>query len=160
MENLDTVCKPETKWLTKDRFWNFVFWFGMSGGFAVTFAIVGSESHKHDFPYSAAFTFWVTVIGMPLLVRYFSKTVFVKDTIFKNGEGIEFDTAKRGPNVLLLVLSTVGLTALTGLFLDSHKEIPDVLSNIILFIVMFGVPSLFFIFKNCPISILFNRKSW
>ncbi|MCA0253867.1 MAG: hypothetical protein LCH20_00050 [Proteobacteria bacterium] len=155
MENLDTVCKPKTKWLTKDRFWNFVFWFGMS-----TFWTIAAIMAQAKIPTLPGIVVLISLIVFPVAVSVCNGTTFVKDTIFKNSEGIEFNTAKRAPNVLLLILSTFGLTALTGLFLDAHKEIPDALSAFIGFNVMFGVPSLFFIFKNCPISILFNRKTW
>jgi hypothetical protein len=149
------------RWLTKDRLWNLVFCFGMSCGFSITTVIAGVGKSTQEFSYWASFMFWLTIIGAPLLVRHFSKTTFVKETIFLNSEGKELDAVKSLPNSFITIVSTVVLTALIGMLLNNKiLHISDAISSVILITVSFAVPTLFFIFKNCPISILFNYKFW
>jgi hypothetical protein len=156
-----TTSNPSTKqqkWLTKDRFWNFVFWFGMSFGFSVALILANIGSKQNTFSYWISFFFWATIIGVPLLVRHFSKTTFLKDKIFLNSEG-DVIPEKNVPNLGFIVLSTVLTVVIMGLFFDKFK-ISDHLGTVAISTVLFGIPSLFFIYKNCPISILFNRKAW
>ena len=37
--NIAQSIPKQSRWLSKDRFWNFVFWFGMSGGIALSFSV-------------------------------------------------------------------------------------------------------------------------
>jgi len=145
------------KWLTKNRFWNFVFWIGMSVGFSITFAISGINDPSGEFSYWSTVMFWLTLIGVPTLVRFGSKTTLVKDNIFLDIEGRELNL----PNGFLTIITTIALTAFTGALLD--KTFANTANNASLFLlisIFFLIPTLFFIFKNCPISILFNRKLW
>lgn len=175
MEDFSTFCKNQPswfsrnsassknkpKWLNRDRVWNLVFWFGMSFGFSIAFAIVGTNPQTRDFPYLASVVFWLTIIGVPFLVRTFSKTTFVKDKTFLSSEGRELNWDKDLPNGFLTIVTTVALTALTGTILDKISDpISSIFSSFIFVTVLFGIPSLFFIFKNCPISVLFNSKFW
>ncbi len=140
----------QDKWLNKDRFWNFVFCLLSICGWQLT-------SFLNDKNLSFV-TSWLTLLGVPLLVRYFSKTTFVKDTIFLTSEGREFDVAKVLPNKLLTIVSTLVLIALTGVILDKKLlQVPDAVSFFIFTMIFFGVPTLFFIFKNCPVSILIKE---
>jgi hypothetical protein len=155
MSSLITAPAPKQKWLSKDRFWNFVFWFGMSGSW-----IISSLLGKANIISRPGLVIPISLITFPVILLIFNRTTFVKDTIFKNSEGIEFDAKTRFPNFFLLIVGSVGGTILTGLFLDTHKEIPELLADIILCTNIFGIFSLFFIYKNCPISIIFNSKAW
>lgn len=151
----------QDKWLTKDRLWNLVFWFGMSLGLSISLTIAMNGKNTNTFSYWSTVFFWLTILGVPLLVRYFAKTTFVKDTIFLTSEGREFDITKNFPNKFLTIVSTFALVALTGVILDKKLlHISDSASFFIFTIIVFGVPTLFFIYKNCPISILFNSNFW
>jgi hypothetical protein len=91
----------------------------------------------------------------------FSKTTFVKDSIFLTREGREIDITKDLPTRFPIVVTTVAFTVLTGAILDKiGTAIPNIVAATILINVFFLIPTLFFVFKNCPISILFNRKLW
>jgi len=146
----------KSKWLTKDRFWNFVFWFGMSFGFAITFSV----SSKQQAKYSLGTIFiWATMIGVPLLVRHFSKTTCVKDNIFLNSEGDLITEEQTPKSTFLALLAGVGLA-----FIVAETILPKGYNNFFLemvfFLSVFSGISLYFIYKNCPISILFNLKYW
>ena len=144
------------KWLTKDRFWNFVFWFGMSFGFAVTFSVSSEQQAKYSL---GTIFIWATMIGVPLLVRHFSKTTCVKDSIFLNSEGDLITEEQTPKSTFLALLAGVGLT-----FIIAETILPKGYDNffldIVFFLSVFSGISLYFIYKNCPISILFNRKAW
>ena len=148
----------QSRWLSKDRLWNLIFWFGMSGGITLAFSVSDKAQAQYKL---GTILIWLTILGVPLLVRYFSKTTFIKDTLFLNKEGELLNAEKDTPNAVLTVISTVVLTAITGAILDKNfKDMSDIASSFIILSVVFGVPSLFFIFKNCPIAILFDRKMW
>ena len=146
----------QPKWLTKDRFWNFVFWFGMSFGLAVTFSVSSEQQTKYSL---GTILIWANIIGVPLLVRNFSKTTFVKDKIFLNSEGNIINENQFPKYAFLALLAGVGLT-----FFISEAILPrgysSFLLDLVFFLSLFSGISLYFIYKNCPISILFNRKAW
>ena len=162
MEDFATFCKNQQSLLSKvfslkmskDRFWNFVFWFGMSVGFSTASAIKG-------LPSIASMVFWLTLVFVPLAIFFFSKTTFIKDSIFLTKEGRKIDIKKDLPTRFPIVVTTVAFTVLTVAVLDKiGTAIPTIVAVTILINVFFLIPTLFFVFKNCPISILFNRKLW
>ena len=64
------------------------------------------------------------------------------------------------PNGIFIVL-TIAITALMGAILDANADsINDIVAIILLFGIFFLVPTLYFIYKNCPIAILFSRHAW
>ncbi len=159
MEDFATFCKNQPSLfsrifslkMSKDRFWNLMFLILTVSGWMLTFCL----NNKHF----SFITSWLTIIGVPVLVHTFSKTTFVKDKTFLNSEGRELNWDKDLPNGFLTIVTTVALTALTGTILDKTSDpISDIFSRFIFITVLFGIPSLFFIFKDCPISVLFNRK--
>ena len=82
LSNLNT---KQPKWLNKDRLWNFVFWFGMSLGMAVTMSVSKEQQAKYSL---GTILIWSTMIFVPMIVRHFSKTTFVKKDTFANSEGV------------------------------------------------------------------------
>ena len=158
LHNIAQSIPKQSRWLSKDRFWNFVFWFGMSGGITLSFSVPANAQAQYKL---STILILLTILVVPLLVRHFSKTTFIKDTLFLNKEGELLNAEKDTPNGVLTIISTVILTAITGAILDKYfKGMSNIASSFIILNVFFGVPSLFFIFKNCPIAILFNRKMW
>lgn len=156
--NIAQSIPKKSRWLSKDRFWNFVFWFGMSGGITLSFSVPANAQAQYKL---STILILLTILVVPLLVRHFSKTTFIKDTLFLNKEGELLNAEKDTPNAVLTIISTVILTAITGAILDKYfKGMSNIASSFIILNVFFGVTSLFFIFKNCPIAILFNRKMW
>jgi hypothetical protein len=149
----------KAKWLTKDRLWNFVFWFGMSFGMAVTAMISGFGQSTQEFSYWSAIYFWATVIGMPIIIKYFAKTTSVKKDVFANSEG-KILTKEQMPYSFPLA----GISGLGVVFFISEVMIPRGCENFLIAFILsfsgFSTISLYFIYKNCPISILFNRKFW
>jgi MFS family permease len=145
--------------MNKDNFWNIVFWLGMSTGTLISFFLAPKANSEQGFSYLALAVFLSTLIGVPILVRSFSKVTFVKENIFVNSEGRELKVPRDLPMAFFVIVGTVGTLVLTGLLLDKYK-VSDLISILIFVPLLFGIPTLFFIFKNCPISILFNRKVW
>jgi hypothetical protein len=44
--NAQSIPK-QSRWLSKDRFWNFVFWFGMSGGITLSFSVPANAQAQY-----------------------------------------------------------------------------------------------------------------
>jgi hypothetical protein len=65
--------------MNKDNFWNIVFWLGMSAGTLVSFFLAPKANSEQGFSYLALAVFLSTLIGVPILVRSFSKVTFVKE---------------------------------------------------------------------------------
>ncbi len=145
--------------MKKDNFWNLVFWVGMSAGTVVSFFLAPKANSEQGFSYLALAVFLSTLIGVPILVRSFSKVTFVKENIFVNSEGRELKVPKDLPMAFFVIVGTVGSMILAGLLLYKYK-VSHFIVPFIMIPLLFGIPTLFFIFKNCPISILFNRKVW
>lgn len=142
--------------MNKSNFWNLMFGVGMVLGSFITLKF-GKE-----YPTLGFICAWTTLIGVPLTVRYFSKVTFT-DGNFLTIEGRELDIPKQLPNGFLLIVTTIGTVILIGAIADKlAKTYPDELINLvfapIFLISLFFIPVLFFILKNCPISILFNYQ--
>ncbi len=139
--------------MNRDNFWNLVFWAGMVLGLTIT-NFFDEQQHTAGFISS-----WLTILGVPLIVSLGSKVSFNKNelTFFNsNGESLK----DRRPNGIFIVL-TIAITALMGAILDANTDsINDTVATILLFGIFFLVPTLYFIYKNCPIAILFSRHAW
>lgn len=142
--------------LNKDNLWNLVFAFAMSSGFFLAMEL-GKEYSKQAF-----FLSWTTILGVPLLVKYFTKISFA-DGKFLNKERKELNLPDQLPNGFFIIVSTILSIIITGAIIDSFngasvEEFAPRFSRFLLLSEFFFIPVLFFIFKNCPISILFNLQ--
>ena len=125
----------------------------MSGGLSLATFVKFVLKMPDLFPVIA----WSVLLGIPLIVTLANKTRFIKKDTFANSEDIEL-TKKQMPtgNFIWLTILGVALTfALSDKYAGRH-----VISSFISFTGLFSGLSLYFIFKNCPISILFNYKFW
>lgn len=101
----NSLKTKQPKWLTKDRFWNFVFWFGMSFGMATAvFAKTGLGLIA-----LSKIIMCSTIILVPLSVVLASKTRFIKKDIFTNSEGIIITKEQKPKAAFLALLAGVGL---------------------------------------------------
>ena len=130
--------------LNRDNFWNLMLWFGMSFGWCVTFSI------DELYPTISLITFWLTLLGVPYAVKKANKLSFDKKKGFFNKEGRSLK------NVYPKDLGNV--TWLTFLLFPLECFIFDGMAcTLSLF---FLTPILYFILKNCPITILFYKNAW
>ena len=151
----ENLPKVQAKWLNKDRLWNFVFWFGMSFGLAVAhFTRINLE-----IPIITKLTYIFTLIGIPVFISLVNKTSFIKKDTFANGEG-KILTKKQMPYSFALAgLSGIGVAVIVAETFFKKGD-SSFITSLVVSISLFSGISLYFIFKNCPISILFNRKFW
>ena len=150
------LANKEEKWLTKDRFWNFVFWFGMSLGLSIAH-FIRTNLHMADL---AKIMYIITLLGIPLLLLLFNRTKLIKPLVFANSEGKILMEEQRPYLVLPAVLAGIAITTLLDIGFDSFRLGDNRLKDFFIFVSIFSGISLYFIFKNCPISILFNPKFW
>ena len=141
--------------MNKDNFWNLMFWLGMSlcSGSFVLFS-----EYKYD---KLSFLFFLlTILGIPFIVKKCTKITFNKENGFFNSKGESLKN--RHPRAFGIVFfASIGIAALVGGLIDKHGENLDTsIGIIILFSTFFLIPTLYFIYKNCPISILFNKNAW
>jgi hypothetical protein len=148
------IMSQEPKWLSKDRFWNLVFAFGMSIGLSASFATKDTVDTNFKL---CSIIFYLTIIGMPFLVWYFNRTTFKAGKIFLNSEGRELDFDKDVP-LAAFVLSII-FAVILGAFLDKYRaQMPDIIAETLIITSFCFLFSVFFIVKNCPIAILFNLE--
>lgn len=151
--NLNTISQ-KPKWLSKDRFWNLVFTFGMSIGLSASFATKNTLDTNFKL---CSIIFYLTIFGMPFLIWYFNRTTFKADKIFLNSEGRELDFDKDVP--LAAFVFSVIFAVILGAFLDKYcGKMPDIIAETLIITSFCFIFSAFFIVKNCPISILFNLE--
>lgn len=144
--------------LNKDNFWNLMFFLGMISGFGIAWLIVSFSEDK--FPTSASIVCWITIIGVPWFVKRNSAITFDKEKKqFLNRNNEELNS--RAPNFFLLIFLTGGLTALTGLVLDSARDsINDSITFAIICTIPILIPTLYCILKNLPIAVYFKKETW
>ena len=125
----------------KDNFWNFIFALG---------TILGSIT--------IGFVF--SLIIMLLILKRFSRVTFVDGKVF-NSQGKELSIEKQTPSAVFVILTTVASTVWISMHFSSYlNSLPNTLSAAIIISCFISIPTLFFILRNCPISIMFNSKFW
>ena len=145
----------DDKWLTKDRLWNFVFWFVMPAGLTVAHFMRTNLQIKDV----ATFMYISTFLGIPLLLIIFNRTRFIEKDTFANSEG-NILTKEQMPYAFpLAIIAGIAFSVLISvIFLPKNTNSLFVAFS--LSISVFSGLSLYFIFKNCPISILFNKNAF
>lgn len=126
--------------LNKDNFWNLMFALGMSVG-------------------SATMGLFLTVLIVPLIVKYFSKVTF-NDGKFLNSQGKELSIQKDVPKGATVIISTILCTMVVRSSLAPYLENTSDIYTVAFCFCLFFIPILFFITNNCPISIMFNSAFW
>jgi len=152
--NLNTISQ-KPKWLSKDRFWNLVFTFGMSIGLSGAAILKNNPAINFSLSIMA---FILTISLVPFVVWYFNRTIFKDDKIFLNSEGRELDFDKDTPMGFPFWIALAALLLTIPL---AHKLIPNcsrnILSCLLINITCFSYIVSFMI-KNCPVAIIFNLK--
>jgi len=130
-----------------------MFWLGMSFGLFLS-VFVGK------YKYLSNGLFWLTVLLIPYLVVKHNRVKYTEDKIFLNSQ--DKNLMGNLPKQLLWVIFAMFMAiAFTGSIIDTYwKDTSDLIAFPLIFSIFFLVPTLYFIYKNCPISILFNKNAW
>ena len=121
----------------KDNLWNCIFALDM---------IIGS----------LIIGFVFSLIIMVLILKCFSKVTFIDGKVF-NSQGKELNIQKQTPSAIFVILTTVASTVWISMHFSTYlNTLSDTLSAAIIASSFIFIPTLFFILKNCPISIFFN----
>lgn len=145
--------------LNKDNFWNIMFFVGMGIGFLIAYIIVLLAS-TNKFPAAASIVCWLTILGVPYIVKKNSGLTFDKEKLqfFDRNNEVLND---RCPNFFLMIIFTVAGSALTALMLDSLKNIISHSIAMIIFGMMpLLIPTLYCILKNFPIAVYFRKETY
>jgi hypothetical protein len=126
---------------TRDNFWNIIFLVGISTSIAIA-------EHSDNL-----LVFFLSLIVAPYLFSRFNKVTFTADNIFINSEGESLE--KRYP-VRLPMIFTVNFLVNIPIITNFAGS----LSFADMAFIFFTIPTTYFIYLNCPITILFNPNSW
>lgn len=148
--------KKQPNWVTKDRFWTFVFWFGMSLGLSVAH-VFGVQLKMSNISNTIVL---ISLIGVPVLVNVFNGTKFIKALTFANSEGTVLTEEQRPYLFGYAIFAGFGVAFVVAETVLSSMSKTSSFAAFICLISLFAPISLYFIYKNCPISILFNHKFW
>ena len=147
--------KKQPNWVTKDRFWTFVFWFGMSLGLSMSLSVSANVQKQYKI---GTILIWVTLIGIPLILKIFNGTKFIKALIFANSEGTVLTEEQRPYLFGYMIFAGIPVAFIIAEIALSKNS--NFLSRFIVDFSFLAPVNLYFIYKNCPISILFNHKFW
>lgn len=129
-----------------------MFWLGMSWGILLTKVL-------DEYKFISFMTIWTTIFFIPLLVKIGSNITVADDKKLLNREGEVLND--RCPNMFWVVVTTFIFIVFIRSILDRYAQnLNDTLSLSIVFLSFFFVPTLHFIYKNCPIAILFHKNAW
>lgn len=122
--------------LNIDNFWNLMFWLGMSGGISAALSLGEINAVL------GGVLFWMTIIFVPLIIKGCSEVAYIGNKVFLNskGESLAGKYPKNLGAIIILAIIMMIVTRLTA--------------------ILFLIPTLYFIYKNCPVSILFNKYAW
>jgi hypothetical protein len=136
--------------LNRDNFWNLMFWLG------VTLCVMLSE-YFNDNKLFAGLSLWLGILGVPFIVKQMQDVKFDKKYGFFNASGRSLKDSmpmRWG----FSIISSIGLIAIMRLINDKFSSDPNTSLSMVLYWSIFClIPTLYFIYKNCPISILFNK---
>jgi hypothetical protein len=135
------------KLATKDNFWNLMFWVGM-----VSSIFVSEQLHDLS-PVLSLICIILSFVTVPGLLINFNKVSFIAPETFinSNGENLQHRFPKHFPIVFVINLLT------SGIIISKNFNELSVTSITAIFMTL---PTLYFIFKNCPISIITHAKAW
>jgi len=140
----------------KDNFWNLMFWFGISFSFFLTM-LLGELLNNTVIDFILS---WTTILIVPYLTTRFNKVIYTDDKIFLNSQGDPL-TERLPKKLLWAIFSAIAVAAFTGSELDKNwLGVSELIAFPLLVSVFIFVFTLYFIIKNCPISLLFNKNSW
>lgn len=66
--------------MNKDNFWNLMFFVGLNFGFGISYLII-SLAENGKYPISASMVFWLTILGVPYLVKRNSGITFDQEKL-------------------------------------------------------------------------------
>ena len=134
--------------LNKDNFWNVMFWVG------ICLNIVLIEVTD------SILLFLISLVLIPVSLTKINKVKYTEDNIFMTSSGRILNSIF--PLQFSWVLAAMIL--LTAFVFVPFFIIPVVKVTGFIIATFVGFPllilTLYFIYKNCPISILFNKKAW
>lgn len=140
--------------LNRDNFWNLMFWLEMTVGLTSAVLLSLAEYNKLAF-----IGFWLTILGVPYIIQKACRVSFNEEKNFLNSKGEILN--EKIPNSFAVIASTAAGVALSGLVMDSYFKNTNLLIAIsIIIALLFLIPTLYFIYKNCPIAILFNKNAF
>lgn len=141
--------------LNLDNFWNLMLWFGMSLGWPVTL-FVG----KPIIDTGAWMFLLVILFVVPYIAAQGAKVSFDKEKGFfnKEGESLKASYPKEFGIILFLTILSPALILFLVAILQSDILIFLTIGFLVPLILL--IPTLYFVIKNCPITILFNRNAW
>jgi len=125
----------------KDNFWNLLFALGV---------VLGSLTIGFVFSF----------IIMLFVLKRFNKVTFSDGKVFSS-QNKELSIQKQTPSAVFVIITTVASTLFISMNFTSYlNSLPDTLSAAIITSCFVFIPTLFFILKNCPISLLFCASFW
>ncbi|WP_341751202.1 hypothetical protein [Candidatus Tisiphia endosymbiont of Piscicola geometra] len=134
--------------LNKDNFWNLMFWLG------ICFNMAMSEI------FDSIFLTLITLFVVPKFLVMFNKVTYTEDKTFFNKQDQSL-TDRLPKNFGTVLALTIVLTAFVFIpfFMLNGVILFDLTATTFLGFLL-AIPTLYFIYKNCPISILFNKNAW
>jgi hypothetical protein len=141
--------------ISKDNFWNLVFWLGMSTGFSLSL-IATKVLHS---PYLSSATMWLSFILVPFIVVKNNPVKYDAEAkIFLNSEGQSLKNKHPSSLVWLVLLIALGVAIVS--FCENKYNVPEFIFDTFCSFVLFAPACLYFVLLQCPITWLFNKNIW
>jgi hypothetical protein len=129
-------------------------------GFVMLLDIILPKLTILNIPVSSI-VFWCVLVGIPVLIVKFSPVKCVNNESFVNSEGKPVDVHLIAPNPLIIFVVTLIIIIVIGAIMDAMSpKMPELLSSFIISSIFFFIPTIYFVIKNCPISLIFSRAWW
>lgn len=144
--------------LNRDNLCNLMFWFGMSFGFLLV--DIAGDTKIFGNILLGGIIFWFALILVPYFVYKFNKIEFTEEFMFVSNNSDTLNNKfplSLGKVLIVALVTTVASVSLL------KKIFPNLNSFLLIsptFSIFFGVIVAYFIYKNCPIAILFNKNAW
>jgi len=137
--------------LNKDNFWNVIFFVGTS--LCVLIAQILSDT----IPGGVAILLF-TLISAPYFIARVNRIEYKENILCSSSTGRPL-LNHLPKNLGFILWLSIPFTAFGILFI--HDKYPSLDENLAIYNALFWfIPTMYFIFKNCPVSVIFNKLVW
>nr|WP_172686800.1 hypothetical protein [Rickettsia endosymbiont of Ixodes pacificus] len=133
--------------ISKDNFWNLVFWLGMSIGFSLSL-IISKVLHLQ---FLSTSIMWLTFILIPFIVVRNNPVKYDPEAkIFLNSEGQSLKNKHPSSLVWLVLLIAFGVMIVSAF--KNKYNLPEFIFDTFCSFILFAPACLYFVVLQCPIS--------
>lgn len=142
--------------INRDNFWNLMFWVGVTISVLVTELLV----YSFEIGLLGLILFIISMTIVPYIIASFNKVKYIEGKIFLNAKNKDLSAKlPKKFSIVFLINFILSVFIYVPYVLLDNKGVAGMPFTTTAALI-FALPTLYFIYLNCPISILFTNTAW